>query len=99
MIKITFEVSEDYIKTTVTAAKKNMNALFEQKPGDILRSLFGVCACRNLEKKIQEGHTEFVVTPSALTDTGLRLYNQVLDGVCACATEIKEDNDNKKVED
>ena len=44
MIKITFEVSEDYIKTT---AEKNEGALFEQKPGDFLRSLFGACACRN----------------------------------------------------
>ena len=99
MIKITFEVSEDYIKTTGNAAKKNVDALLEQEPVDFLCSLFGVCACRNLEAKIQEGHTEFVVTPSALTDVGLKLYNQVLDEVCACATEIKEANDNKEVED
>ena len=99
MIKITFEVSEDYIKTTVNAVKKNVDALLEQKPDDFLRSFFGFCTCHHLEKKIQEGHTEFVVTPSALTDTGMRLYNLVLDGVCACAMEIKEGNDNKKVED
>lgn len=99
MIKITFEVSEDYIKTTGNASKKNMDSVLAQEPADFLRTVFGLCACRNLEAKMQEGHTEFVVTPSALTDVGLKLYNQVLDEVCACATEIKEDNDNKEVGD
>ena len=98
MIKITFEVDENFVKNRGNMPE-NKESLLGQNPTDFLLSLFGICACRQLEKKIQEGQTEFVVTPSALTDMGQKLYDRVIDEVCACATEIREDNDNKEVED
>lgn len=98
MIKITFEVDENFVKNRGNMPK-DKESLLSQNPTDFLLSLFGMCACRLLEEKVQKGQTEFVVTPSALTDMGQKLYDRVIDEVCACATEIREDNDNKEAGD
>jgi len=95
MIKIIFEVSEDFIREsaspeTVTAKIKVENGI------SAMKSLFDMIGFKQLEKQIDEGKTEFVVTPDKFDDKSKEFYNNEIGEICllAAVSEI----DNKKEE-
>ena len=95
MIKILFEVSEDFIREsasaeTATAKMKAENGKYAMK------ALFDMIGFKQLEKQIDEGKTEFVVTTDKLDDKSKELYNNEIGEICLLAA--LSENDNKKEE-
>lgn len=95
MVKIIFEVSEDFIeeKATVDAAV----ATAGDGGGDgksVIKALFGIFAYGLLKKRVEEGETEFVVTPDRLSEKALEVYNNEITEIC-CLGAISEKEEGK----
>ena len=95
MIKIVFEVSEDFIRensSPETAAAKVKTG------GDkyITKALVDMINLNLLKKQIDEGKTEFVVTPDKLNGDQKRLFNNTIGEICLLA--VLSEADNKKEE-
>lgn len=84
MIKIIFEVSEDFIRENgdIEVAKKKMES---SKPEDMIKIFADSLVYRLLKDDIEEGKTEFIVTPDRIDGKSLELYNQIFGTVCALA--------------
>lgn len=91
MIKIMFEVSEDFIRENATpeAATAKMKAEDGQRA---MKALFDMIGFKQLEKQIDEGKTEFVVTPDKLDDKSKELYNNEIGEICLLAAFSETDN-------
>lgn len=87
MIKITFELSEDFINE-----KANVNhlheGLTESSALEVIKDLmcFGV-----LKRRIESGTTEFYVTPDKLDKQSMELYNKSIGEICALAAFSETD--------
>lgn len=90
MVKITFEISEDFIrenanpestseKTKATEGKKAMKVLFD------------MIGFSQLEKQIDAGKTEFVVTPDKLDEKSIEMYNNEIGEICILAAFSETD--------
>lgn len=98
MIKIIFEISKDLIANN--ASEETRKAKLDAAEGDkALRVLFDSIAFQHLNKKIEEGKTEFVVTPDKLDEKSMVMYDHELGDICMLAylseidkKEEKEDN-------
>ena len=91
MIKITFEVSEDFIRESATpeTATAKMKAEDSKRA---MKALFDMIGFKQLEKQIDEGKTEFVVTPDKLDDKSKELYNNEIGEICLLAALSETDN-------
>ena len=95
MIKITFEVNEDFVRENGNPenASSKMGGV---KPHDILKSLFDVISFGLLGKQLEKGKTEFVVTPNKLDDKSKAIYDRVLGDICILAAFSETDKENKE---
>lgn len=92
MIKITFELSEDFIneKADVNNFHKGLT---ETSALEVLKDVMCFGA---LEKHIKSGTTEFVVTPDKLDEKSMCIYDMSIGQICALAAFSETD---KKVEE
>lgn len=88
MIKITFEISEDFINEKADMSKLS-TIMSEPEP---LLTLKDVMSFGIIKKEIESGIKEFIVTPNKLDHACMRLYNRVIGEICALATFSETDN-------
>lgn len=94
MIKITFEVSEDFIRENANM-DTTVSKLETTNGIDSVRVLFDTIAYKQLEEQIDNGKTEFVVSQDKLDNKSKVFYNMEIGSVCMLAafseTDTKED--------
>ncbi len=97
MIKITFEVCEDFIResTSLETATAKMKTA---RCTTVLKTLFDMIGFKQLERQIDKGKTEFVVTPDKLDDKSKELYNNNIGEICMLAV-LSETDDEKEESD
>lgn len=88
MIKIAFEVSEDFIRKNANPTSDNMK---EASGAPVLKLLFDLIGCSLLEKQLDKGKTEFVVTPDKLDDKSKEMYNNIIAEICLLAALSETD--------
>ena len=89
MIKITFEVSEDFIRENAKPEKTIAKAESDGKKA--LKALFDTISFKQLEKQVDEGKTEFVVTTDKLDSKSKELYNNEIGTICILAAFSETD--------
>lgn len=95
MVKITFEVSEDFIREGADSEK----ALAKAGEGkNAIRALFDVVGFKQIEDQLDKGKTEFIVTPDKLDDKSIDLYNREIGSICMLAAFSETDNAKKEAE-
>ena len=84
MIKIIFEVSEDFIRENgdIEVAKQKMES---SKPENMIKIFADSLVYRQLKDDIEEGKTEFIVTPDSIDGKSFELYDKILGTICALA--------------
>lgn len=88
MIKITFEISEDFINE-----KADKSNLIERLTESSLLEVMKDAMCFNAIKNvIESGTTEFYVTPDKLDEMSMEFYNQYIGEICALAAFSETDN-------
>ena len=100
MIKITFEVSEDFVREN--ASPEVATAKMKEAEGNKgMKVLFDMIGFGQLKKQIEEGKTEFVVTPDKLDKKSMELYNNEIGEICLLAafSETDTKKEEKKNED
>ena len=86
MVKIIFEVSKDFIKEQVK--DETVSAKMKEAEGSkALKVLFDMVGFKQIEKQIDKGVTEFVVTPDKLKESSEKLYKGELGSICLLAAE------------
>lgn len=90
MIKITFEVSEDFIRQNAHPTSDNMK---EANDKHVIKLLFDLIGYGLLEKQLEKGKTEFVVTPDKLDDRSKDMYNNTIGGICLLAAFSETDKE------
>ena len=98
MIKILFEVSEDFIRES--ASPETATAKMKAEDGKrAMKALFDMIGFKQLEKQIDEGKTEFVVTHDKLDDKSKELYNNEIGEICLLAAFSETDNKKEESEE
>ena len=84
MIKIIFEVSEDFIRENgdIEVANQKMES---SKPEDIIKIFADSLVYSQIKDYLEKGKTEFIVTPDRIDGKSLVLYNNIIGIVCALA--------------
>ena len=90
MVKITFEVDEDFIIENASLNKmvpglKNMNGF------QAVTSIFEAIAYRQLSELMSEGKKEFTVTPDKLDAKNLMLYTSCIGEICMMAVSTEKE--------
>ena len=89
MIKITFEVSEDFIEKGTDPKKVASQMMVEgNHPMQVMLDMIGF---GQLKKQIEKGKTEFVVTPDKLDEKSLEIYNHEIGEICLLAAFSESD--------
>lgn len=95
MIKIIFEISKDLIANN--ASDETVKAKMDAAEGNkALKVLFDMIGFKQVQKQIEKGKTEFIVTPDKLKESTLDLYNKELGTICMlaeCSETDKEPQD------
>lgn len=87
MIKITFELSEDFINE-----KADLNNITERlTESSALEVMKDVMCFGVLKEHIKSGTTEFVVTPDKLDESSMRIYHLSIGNICALAAFSETD--------
>lgn len=95
MVKITFEVSEDFIREN--ANQESLAEKMKAAEGNkAVKVLFDTIGFGQLKKQVEEGKTEFVVTPDKLDKKSMELYNNEIGEICLLAAF--SETDKKEVE-
>ena len=94
MIKITFEVSEDFIRESASPETATAKMIAEEGKR-AMKALFDMIGFSQLKKHIDEGKTEFVVTPDKLNDNSKELYNNEIGEICLLAAFSETDNNGQ----
>ena len=89
MIKITFEVSKDFIRENATPEKAIAKAEGDGKKA--LKAVFDTIGFKQLEKQVDEGKTEFVVTTDKLDSKSKDFYNNEIGTICLLAAFSETD--------
>lgn len=89
MIKITFEISEDFINE-----KADQRNLPERLTASSALEFFNKVCFTFIKEAIESGTTEFCVTPDKLDENSMEVYNRLIGGICALA--VFSETDNKK---
>lgn len=90
MVKITFEISEDFIRENAnpeSASEKIMAAEGKKT----VKVLFDMIGFSKLKERIDAGKTEFVVTPDKLDEKSIEMYNNELGEICILAAFSETD--------
>lgn len=88
MIKITFEISEDFINE-----KADLDKLPERLTASNALELFkNTVSFTFIKEAIESGTTEFCVTPDKLDERSMEIYNQFIGDICALAAFSETDN-------
>lgn len=84
MIKIIFEVSEDFIRENgdFEVGKQKMESA---KPEDMLKIFADSLVFSQIKDDMEKGKTEFIVTPDKLYAKSKELYDKFIRTVCALA--------------
>ena len=84
MIKIIFEVSEDFIRENgdIEVARQKMES---SKPEDMLKIFADSLVYNQIKDDLEKGKTEFIVTTDRIDGKSLKLYNNIIGTVCALA--------------
>ena len=95
MIKITFEVSEDFVRENANTdvVGEKMKAAEGNRAMKILMDIIGFS---QMEKLIDKGVTEFVVTPDKLDEKSMQLWNNEIAEICLLG--VFSENDKKESE-
>lgn len=87
MIKITFEISEDFINEKV-----DKNNLCERlNESSILKVMKDAMCFTAIKNALKSGTTEFYVTPDKLDEKSMEIYNQSIGEICALAAFSEAD--------
>lgn len=94
MIKITFEVSEDFVNENLS--HENAFAKISAADGKTaIQILFDIIGLRALKSQVDKGKKEFVVTPDKLDEKSMQLYDITLGNVCLLASFSETDKKNE----
>lgn len=93
MIKITFEVSEDFIRENATPEA----AIAKARDGGekAIKALLDSIGFKRLERCVNEGKTEFVVTTDKLDSKSEELYDNEIGTICILAAFSETDKKNE----
>ena len=93
MIKIVFELSEEFIKNN--ASEDTILAKAEATGGGnkILKVMFDMIGFVQLQKEVEAGKTEFVVTPDKLDEKSKKIYENELGEICMLAYLSEHDKE------
>lgn len=81
MVKITFEVSEDFIREN--ASPKLATEKMKAAEGDnAVKVMFDLISFSQMENMIDKGKTEFIVTPDKLDETSMQLWETEIPEIC-----------------
>ena len=95
MVKITFEVSEDFIREN--AKKEVVTAKMKAAEGNkAMKVLFDLIAFGQMEKLIDEGKTEFTVTTDKLDEKSMDMWNNEIAEICLLGVLSEKDKEEKK---
>lgn len=95
MIKITLEVSEDFIRENASA-ENTTDKLLNANGISATRFLLNYMSFVSLENEIENGKTEFVITPDKLDYKLMQIYNNNIGEICALAAFSETDNKEKE---
>lgn len=95
MIKIIFELSEEFINEQASA--ETVSARMAEDGGKhAMKVLIDMIGFKQIKKEIDKGTKEFVVTPDKLNEDSMKIYNGELGEICILAalseTDLKKDN-------
>ena len=99
MIKITFEISEDFITENVKAANVLEKMKNSEGGNKSLAALFDMMCFGMLKKEVDKGTTEFVVTKDKLDDKSKELYDKIISEICGLAAFSEYDMKKEKDEE
>jgi len=89
MIKITFEVSEDFIRENTDP--KAIAAKLAHDGTRAMKIMLDMVGFGQLKKQVESGKTEFVVTPDKLDEKSQELYNNEIGEICLLAAFSESD--------
>ena len=95
MIKITFEINEDFIRES--ANPESVSAKMAEDGGKrSLKALVDMIGFGQLVKHIDEGKTEFVVNTDKLDDKSMEIFNNEIGEICLLAAFSETDKQKKE---
>lgn len=101
MMKLTIEVSDEYIKE-----RANINAIIEKaknENGNVAKAMLELFAMRAMESRIEENRKEITITRDDMSgDDELEMFDSVIVSVASLAIvseKNKESKDNKNKEE
>lgn len=90
MVKIIFEVSEEFIKESATA--DSAHAKIKESEGiRTMKVLMDLLGFIQLKKQVEKGKKEFTVTPDKLDEKSTELYNNEIAVICMLAAFSETD--------
>jgi len=91
MVKIIFEVSEDFINEQ--ASEETISAKMKAAEGqEAFKVIIDMIGFKQLKKEVDKGTKEFVVTPDKLDEKSLKIYNGEIGEICVLAAFSETDN-------
>lgn len=91
MVKITFEVSEDFIRES-TKPENAADNIINKNGFKALKGMLDVIAFSQLKKMVDDGKTEFVVTPEKLDSKSKTLLDMNIGEICMLAVFSEMDD-------
>ena len=88
MIKITFEINEDFVRDNSDLDKALKST---EDKGKLLANLSDALFFKKLNGQIEEGKTEFVVTKDKLDGISNTIYDMIIGKVCILAAFSETD--------
>lgn len=93
MIKITFEVSEDFIRENGNPAFAADKVVGEKDGNRAIKTMFDAIGFNLIKKQLDAGKTEFVVTPDKLDEQSMNIYNGEIGKICMMAAFSETDKE------
>jgi hypothetical protein len=96
MIKITFEVSEDFIDKQLDPSY--LAEVTSNGKIDFARGIAMMLSCTVLKRQLKEGKTEFTVTPEKLDEKLIEVYKNAMPDIFTLAAFYETDKEEDKDE-
>jgi len=93
-VKFIIEVSEEYIRHNADAEVIQKKAATEKT--DFIKAMFDMIAFSSVEKRMNDGNTEFTINRDELGEKTQELFDKTIGQVCMMATMGKNE---KEVDD
>ena len=91
MVKFIFEVSEDLIHEK--AQVENIEQTAGKDGGNAIKALVQLVSMADIERKLKEGRTEFIISRDNLKDDAAKLYDDTLCNVAFLTHFAEEKKD------